>query len=346
MKKTARLSALLLVALLPALLLALASCTPSVTAGQPDGLYAELVSDKGTILLVLEYEKTPLAVANFVGLAEGTLSFSNRPAGKPFYDGLTFHRVIADFMIQGGDPAGDGSGGPGYSFPDEFSAELKHDKAGTLSMANSGADTNGSQFFITHKETPWLDGRHTVFGHVVKGQEVVAAIAQGDRIQKVRIHRVGAAAKAFKATPERFAELEKAARAQAETRRAERGKGVVAQILQQIPDLVTTPSGLMYKVMKPGVGPSPKADAAVKVRYTGMLLDGTVFDTTEKEGGGPAAMQIGKLIPGWNEALLGMKKGEQRLLFIPPELAYGRDGYPGVIPPDSFLVFQLELVDF
>ena len=181
--------------------------------------------------------------------------------------------------------------------------------------------------------TPWLDGKHSVFGHVVKGQEVVSAIVQGDQIQKVRIHRVGAAARGFKVSQESFDGLQKEAQAQAETRRAERNQGVVSQILQQIPDLVTTPSGLMYKVLKAGSGASPQPDAAVKVRYTGMLLDGTVFDTTEREGGGPADMQIGKLIPGWNEALLQMKRGEQRILFVPPELAYGKDGYPGSSRP-------------
>ena len=341
-RKIVRVLPFLLLPLLPILV----SCAPAVTAGQPDGLYAEMVTDKGTILLALEFEKAPLTVTHFVGLAEGTLEFANRPAGKPFYDGLTFHRVIADFMIQGGDPEGNGSGGPGHSFPDEFDDALKHDKPGILSMANSGPDTNGSQFFITHKETPWLDGRHSVFGRVVKGQEVVSAVAQGDKIQQVRIHRVGPAARAFKVSQESFDALKKEAEAQAATRREQRNQGIVTQILQQIPDLVTTPSGLMYKVLKAGTGGSPAAGAEVKVRYTGMLLDGSVFDTTEREGGGPAAMQIGKLIPGWNEALQQMKRGEQRILFIPPELAYGAEGFPGAIPPDSWLVFQMELTDF
>jgi len=168
-----------------------------------DGLYAKLITSQGDILLKMEFEKTPLTVANFVGLAEGTKD-SNRGKGVRFYDGLTFHRVIPNFMIQGGDPAGNGSGGPGYKFPDEIDATLKHDAPGVLSMANAGPGTNGSQFFITHGKTPWLDGKHTVFGHVVAGQNVVNAIRQGDTIKSVSIIRVGVKATAFKADQDSF----------------------------------------------------------------------------------------------------------------------------------------------
>lgn len=165
----------------------------------PDGLYAQMQTSKGNILLFLEFQKTPLTVANFVGLAEGTIANDAKPAGTPYYDGIVFHRVIADFMIQGGDPTGTGRGGPGYRFKDEFHSDLKHTSAGILSMANAGPFTNGSQFFITHKDTPWLDGKHAIFGHVVSGQEVVDAIAQGDTINHIMIIRKGKMAKKFDA---------------------------------------------------------------------------------------------------------------------------------------------------
>ena len=181
----------------------------------PDGVYADMETSKGKILLQLEYEKTPLTVANFVGLAEGTKNYSKTPGeppkaqSQPFYDGLTFHRVIPDFMIQGGDPQGSGGGGPGYQFRNEIDPSLKHNRAGILSMANAGPDTNGSQFFITHKETSWLDGKHTVFGHVVEGQDVVNKIAKGDTIKQIKILRIGDKAKTFKGDESDFQKLSK-----------------------------------------------------------------------------------------------------------------------------------------
>ena len=193
-----------------------AACTGTAAedvAKLPDGIYAEMNTSKGVILLKLEAEKAPLTVANFVGLAEGTKHYNKTPNGKPekqskpYYDGLTFHRVIADFMIQGGDPQGSGSGGPGYDFRDEFHPSLRHDKAGILSMANAGPGTNGSQFFITHRATPHLDNRHSVFGSVVKGQDVVNAIRKGDVINSIKILRVGEKAEKFKGDEAHFQQL-------------------------------------------------------------------------------------------------------------------------------------------
>jgi cyclophilin family peptidyl-prolyl cis-trans isomerase len=310
----------------------------------PDGLYAEMETSRGTILLSLEYKKTPMTVANFVGLAEGTIKFENR-SSKRFYDGLTFHRVIKDFMIQGGDPRGNGTGGPGYAFPDEFSLSLRHDGPGVLSMANSGPGTNGSQFFITHKATPWLDYKHTVFGHVVSGQETVASIQQGDTIKSVKILRVGREAEAFRVTQESFDTLVREAQVLArESRTKERQKNLET-IEKKWPAAVKTKSGLMYVVVKSGAGPSPVYGDTVSVHYTGKFLDGSVFDSSISRGA-PASFKIGAVIEGWNEALLEMRKGEKRTLIVPPELGYGERGYPGAIPPNAFLVFEVELIDF
>lgn len=141
-----------------------------------ENLKASIETSKGTIKLELYADQTPLTVANFVNLAK-----------RGYYDGLSFHRVIPNFMVQGGDPLGSGSGGPGYKFEDEFNPNLRHAGPGMLSMANAGPTTNGSQFFITHVATPWLDGKHTVFGKVLSGQDVVDSIAQGDKMTKVTI---------------------------------------------------------------------------------------------------------------------------------------------------------------
>jgi peptidyl-prolyl cis-trans isomerase A (cyclophilin A) len=164
-----------------------------------DGIYAKIKTNKGMITIKLEYEKAPMTVANFVGLAEGKVKNTAKAEGLPYFDGIVFHRVIPDFMIQGGDPTATGSGGPGYAFADEIHPDLKHTRPGTMSMANAGPATNGSQFFITHKETPWLDGKHAVFGYVTEGQDVVNAIVMGDKMEQVTIERVGKAAKAWDA---------------------------------------------------------------------------------------------------------------------------------------------------
>jgi peptidylprolyl isomerase len=312
----------------------------------PDGLYAEIETTEGTILVSLEFEKTPLTVANFVGLAEGTIDFDNRSADRPFYDGLTFHRVLPDFMIQGGDPLGNGSGGPGYRFPDELDPDLKHSGAGILSMANSGPNTNGSQFFITHKATPWLDGFHAVFGRVVEGQQVVDAVSQGDRIRRVRIRRVGSKAASFKIDQRVFDSLVREAPARQREYTARARNLALQEIERRWPDAEVTASGLRYLVLKRGSGGKrPGYGTTVTVHYTGQRLNGLVFDSSYQRGQ-PATFEIGRVIQGWNEALMSMQKGEKRTLIIAPELAYGEQGYPGVIPANEFLVFAVELLDF
>jgi peptidylprolyl isomerase len=309
-----------------------------------EGLYAKIHTDKGAITLSLHYAQAPMTVSNFVGLAEGTLNLKD--PGKPYYDGLVFHRVINDFMIQTGCPQGTGTGGPGYTFPDEICDDLKHTGPGILSMANAGPGTNGSQFFITHVPTPWLDGKHSVFGAVVDGMDVVHAIEQGDTMQSVEIIRIGEDAEDFVVTKESFSDAVVNAQA-VEKKRIEKLSAELERELQnRWPDAVKTPSGLRYVILSEGDGKaSPKKGTSVTVHYTGMLLDGRIFDSSVRRGE-PAQFAIGQVIEGWNEALVSMTKGEKRTLIIPPELGYGRQGYPGVIPPNSYLIFDVELIDF
>jgi peptidylprolyl isomerase len=307
-----------------------------------DGLYARITTDKGAILLRLHYEKVPMTVTNFVGLAEGTLNRDE--SGSPFYDGLSFHRVIPDFMIQGGCPKGTGTGGPGYTFPDEFDASLKHSGPGVLSMANSGPDTNGSQFFMTHTATPWLNGKHSVFGNVVEGQDVVDAVEQGDRIERVEILRVGEEARQFSATPGEFTERVASSRKEKLKKRENERAGIEQEIKNRWPDTVKTSSGLRYVIKQPGGKEiHPVHGQEVTVHYDATLLDGTVFDSSRKRGT-PTTFKVGAVIEGWNEALKLMSPGERRILIIPPRLAYGQRGYPGIIPPNSYLIFDVELI--
>jgi len=330
----------------------------SDTAGQieniEDGLYAQMDTSKGMIVLQLEFEKTPMTVANFIGLAEGT-KISNKPEGTRFYDGLVFHRVIPDFMIQGGCPLGTGTGGPGYKFADEIDPALQHKGPGILSMANAGPGTNGSQFFITHKATPWLDGKHTVFGQVVSGQEVVNAIAKGDILKAVKILRVGEAAKAFKSDQVAFTALAKGIAKDKLSRNKERMNNekkqidaILADLKKKHPEgeLVTSKTGLQYVITKAGAGEKVGRGKNIKAHYTGKLLNGTVFDSSMKREPLEFVVGTGRVIKGWDEALSDMAKGEKRTLIIPPDLAYGESGRPPIIPPNSVLVFDVELVDF
>ncbi len=307
-----------------------------------EGIFAHFKTEKGNIKIQLTYDKTPGTVGNFVGLTEGSLENNVSLNGEPYYDGLKFHRVIPDFMIQGGCPNGTGMGGPGYQFDDEFHPDLKHDRPGILSMANSGPGSNGSQFFITHTSTPWLDGKHTVFGLLVEGQEVVDSIAQGDAIQKITIERVGADAKAWDANSafdvfvnEKKAPL-KAHRDAAENELNELTEG-----------MDRTDSGLFYKITRKGFGNLPPKGCNVSVHYRGMMPDGTIFDSSYKRNE-PISFPLGKgrVIKGWDEGIALLKKGSIAKLVIPSELAYGSRGVDGIIPPDATLIFEVELVDF
>ncbi len=305
-----------------------------------DGLYAKFHTPKGEILVELEHEKTPGTVGNFVGLAEGNLENEAIPQGKPYYDGLKFHRVIPDFMIQGGDPKGKGTGGPGYKFEDEIHPDLKHDAPGKLSMANAGPGTNGSQFFITHIATPWLDGKHTVFGSVIEGQEVVDAIKQGDKIEKVEIIRKGESAEKFNAVEE-FSSFDgaKAGREAAAKKQQEELLGEFSQGFEK------TSTGLRYKIEEKGTGPKAEKGKTVSVHYKGMLPDGTVFDSSYTRNK-PIDFALGKgqVISGWDEGVQLLNVGDRARFVIPSDLAYGERGAGGVIPPNATLIFDVELV--
>ena len=304
-----------------------------------NGIYAKFKTSKGDILVNLEYKKTPGTVGNFVALTEGNLENSVKKQGTPYYDGLKFHRVIPDFMIQGGCPLGTGTGGPGYKFDDEIHPDLKHDGPGKLSMANSGPATNGSQFFITHIETPWLYGKHTVFGNVVEGQNVVDTISQGDEMS-VEILRVGTEAEAYNAV-EAFRTFEglRAKREEEERKRQQEILDTVAKGYEE------TQSGLRYKILQSGDGNKATKGANVSVHYKGQLLDGTVFDSSYKRKQPlEFSVGIGQVIAGWDEGILLLKVGDKARFVIPSNLAYGESGAGGVIPPNATLIFDVELM--
>jgi len=305
-----------------------------------NGIYAKIDTTKGAITIKLEHEKTPMTVANFVGLAEGTLENNVTEVGTPYYNGLTFHRVIADFMIQGGDPTGTGAGGPGYQFEDEIHPELKHNRPGTLSMANAGPATNGSQFFITHGPTDWLDGKHTVFGYVVEGQNVVDAVAQGDTMDTVEIVRVGAEAEAWDASS-----VFTTARSAAEEAARAAQEAADAAIADLKAGAMKTSSGLMYIMQEEGKGPKPTAGQNVKVHYELKLADGVVVDSSYSRGAPlDIPIGVGRVIPGWDEGIQLLNEGSKATLIVPSELGYGPSGAGGVIPPNATLIFKVELV--
>ena len=311
-------------------------CISMVTFSQnlEDGLYTKFETTKGEILIKLEEKKAPQTVANFVGLAEGNYHFAGKTFTKPFYDSLKFHRVIPNFMIQGGCPLGTGSGDPGYKFHDEFDPSLKHNGPGVLSMANSGPNTNGSQFFITHVATPWLDNKHSVFGHVVNGQDVVNNIVQNDLILHVTIQRVGHHYKHYDATKA------------IENKRAVHTRAVLETALFSFPKAKQLPSGLTYILDGKMKGDKPKAGDTLTVHYTGYLLNGEKFESSKDGDAKPITFvyKVQGMIPGFDEALSILVKGGKGRFYLPYYLAYGHK-YSGPIKAYSDLIFEIEIVD-
>jgi peptidyl-prolyl cis-trans isomerase A (cyclophilin A) len=306
-----------------------------------NGIYAKFNTSKGSILVKLTHDLTPGTVGNFVALAEGNMENKVKPQGVKYYDGLSFHRVIPDFMIQGGCPKGTGTGDPGYKFDDEFHSSLKHDRPGVLSMANAGPGTNGSQFFITHVPTSWLDNKHTVFGHVIEGQEVVDAVAQGDQLETLEIIRVGEEAQNWNAI-EAFIGLRGARMKREAALKAE----AEAKMEQLAAGFEKTESGLRYQFIQRGSGKKAENGKTVAVHYEGSLENGKVFDSSYPRKK-PIEFRLGQgqVIEGWDEGIALLQVGDKARFVIPSDLAYGPSGAGGVIPPHATLIFDVELMD-
>jgi len=330
--------------------LGLGSCSSSLNSHLKDGLYAKINTKQGDVLVQLYYKKVPITVANFISLAEGENGYVKKEfKGKHFYDGLKFHRVISkangdqqDFMIQGGDPLGNGSGGPGYTFKDEFPKDsvgkLMYDfsKPDMLAMANSGPATNGSQFFITIVPTTWLNGKHTVFGHVIEGQNIVKTAKKGDIIEKIKIIRKGKEARNFNASKVFSDYMDKNIASR---------KALLDKFASQKEKAIKLKSGLQLFIQKQGEGKMPVPGETVGVNYTGYLTTGKIFDSSIKRGV-PISFPVGmgRVIKGWDEGIMHLKEGSKATLFIPSYLAYGAQGAGGVIPPNADLIFEVELV--
>jgi cyclophilin family peptidyl-prolyl cis-trans isomerase len=333
-----------------AAVLLVASCKPAKYPNLKDGLYADIETNKGDILLELYQEDVPLAVSNFVSLAEGdNSSVTDSLIGKEYYDGLTFHRVMKDFMIQGGDPLANGTGGPGYVFEDEFPRDslggfkYKHNAAGVLSMANGGPGMNGSQFFITHKATPWLDGFHSVFGRVETGQDIVNLIAAKDTIKRVTIIRVGSKANSFNAGKVFEFEMKNSVIAKQKRFEDAEKSAITFQKEQGIDKATKTASGLGILTLKKGKGKKFSATTPTTMHYTMLLANGKSIQTTV--GKDPYTFTLSKqpMIKGVNEAIVNMRQGGKVRLFIPYMLGYGERAY-GPFPAKSDLIFELEII--
>lgn len=332
-----------------------AAAAPANEWKKTPGIYAEIVTAKGSIVLSLDYQRVPVTVANFVGLAEGKIKNTAKAEGTPYYDGLTFHRCIhtpQPFMIQGGDPQGTGGGGPGYSFADEFLYGVKFDKVGLLAMANAGPATNGSQFFITEAATNWLDYKHTIFGEVVEGYNLVPQMNNGDVMTKVNIIRVGKEAEAFDAVAiwaKKDELLKENAAAFAAAQAEENKKFTVSAeevVKKSYPTAKKTASGLYYIIDKEGTGAQATVGKTVSVHYTGTFPTGQKFDSS-REKGQPITFQLGAhtVIQGWEEGIAMMKVGGKMRLIIPSTLGWGANGFPGFIPPNATTIFETELVE-
>ena len=336
---------LICILLCASILISMGGCSPMSESMKAiegkDGVFAIMETSQGDIVLELHYKQTPLTVTNFVGLAEGKLTAAK---GKPFYDGLKFHRVIQDFMIQGGDPMGNGTGGPGYRFPDEFVDELRHTGPGILSMANAGPGTNGSQFFITHVATPWLDGKHSVFGKVVVGQDVVNKTKQGDLIKKVTIVRQGEDAKNFTATQEDFDNRLKEVKEKNRKAKEEAFKKTIEIVEKKFAGSTKTPDGIYYTITKEGNGEKIGGRKTVTVKYKGYLMNDQVFDSSDFHEPLEFTTAGGQMIPGFDMMVQDMKLNEKRTIVLPPDLAYGEAGAGGVIPGNAYIAFDVEVI--
>ncbi|MBU0934166.1 MAG: peptidylprolyl isomerase [Spirochaetes bacterium] len=343
MKLLSKTGAALLLAVLCAFLFF--SCIEKdLTSGLLPGIYAVLETSRGAVVVELDYKKAPLASANFIGLAEGSLEASWQ---RPFYDGLKFHSVQPGFIIQSGCPVGDGSGTAGYIFPDEFHSSLSHDAAGVLGMANTGTDTNSSQFYLTLDSLPALDGNYTCFGRTVSGLELLSKIKQGDSLNTVHIVRIGPDAQAFGSSQADWQQYFGRAIETASLRMKAKRNEIIAAIIQKWPELKPGLFDILTTTLAEGSGPKPEIGTEVRVHYTGMLPDGRVFDRTNPEGD-PFVFKVGvgQVIEGWDVVVANMRKGEKLRVALPPEMAYGSSGVPGAIPADSFLIFEIELLDF